>query len=179
MTEEQIIQTLLAGSQAIFKIIGVYPKYLRVPYGAEQDDKVVGVAQKLGFVITTFNIDSMDYSAGSTAESIVGRYNEQLSTVFAGQGAFISVHQDLAMNSRGTSLYADQSLMAKVVRNFQNSGYKAVGLDVCTKNEAYRSNNVDYRSGITYTPKSDASTTGVLGPILSLSFAASVFNYFF
>lgn len=167
MTSQQLAQTLTSESEKIYNVLGVYPKYVRFDIDENENSNVLQVAQSLGFVVTSYNIDSMDYQSGANTQSIVAQYTNQFSSVMSGQGRFITVHQDLV------PIYADQSILANVIKTASANGYKTVTLDVCVGDAAYRTKNDNSFSG----KSSDATTTGISG-ILGLSALATLFNIF-
>lgn len=63
-SDDEIILTLLQESNAIFKVLKVYPKFLRLPYG-KYDQRALNIAKSMGFVVTGWNVDTVDYTAGT------------------------------------------------------------------------------------------------------------------
>ena len=178
MTDVDIKQTLLLESFKIFKQIGVYPKYLRLPANG-YDDRVVSIATALGFVVTQWNIDTFDFEADVTGWKISNAYVTQLNTVAQGQGRFISLHRDLY------KVYTDESIMVTVNANVSSRGYTFVTLDKCLSDSAYRGDNKDPTGQVgdnyaenTFTGKSGAfSVNAGAMQVLFAGIVAFIFNW--
>lgn len=68
--EDEIRQELSSTADLIQQATGVYPKYMRPPFG-DFDDSVVSVANDLNQAVIMWNIDSLDWSDSSNAFNII------------------------------------------------------------------------------------------------------------
>jgi peptidoglycan/xylan/chitin deacetylase (PgdA/CDA1 family) len=104
----------------------------RLPYG-KYNQRVLDLCEKLGFVVTVWNIDTVDYKSDITANQIVNAYESQFVQTEAGKGRFISLHHDIA------NIYYDQTTLAKVFSSLKNYSYTTVTLDQCLGTTPYLS----------------------------------------
>jgi len=139
LSDDELASILVQESQKIFNIIGKHPKYLRLPLG-QLKDSVYSVAQRLGFIITRWNVDSNDFG-DVKADNIVQTYRNQMDQVSPGAGRYIGLHRDLY------NVYYDQTVLSKMGSLFAEKKYESVTLDVCVGQGDYRERNVDLQGG--------------------------------
>lgn len=132
MSDENIKNVLQQSSQAVYSQIGKYPTFLRLPYNAYNDPRVVSLCQEAGFTLTMYNIDSQDYgfdmfgnTFNVTAGSITQPYLNVFTVINAGVGSFISVHRDTL------PIYNDPGVIDSIANTLQQYKYKAVNLSEC------------------------------------------------
>lgn len=134
-SDEDIRLTLLTESETIYQYIGVYPKYLRLPFG-KYDSRAVKIAESLGFVLTGWNVDPMDYQEGMNAATIAGTYVTQFNQVGQGLGRYIGLHHDIY------PVYQDPGVYQRLKNAFDAYKYRTVTLAECLGDpEPYRNGN--------------------------------------
>ena len=80
LTVDEIIDEMNQTAEAIKQVIGVYPKYMRPPYGA-QNELVVSTLIGLGYKIILWNLDSKDwevYLSSGSAQDLVSKFETEL-----------------------------------------------------------------------------------------------------
>eukprot|EP00158_Paraphelidium_tribonemae_P002473 Partr_v1_DN25396_c1_g1_i1_m21679 putative chitin deacetylase len=165
-SENDIKQKLLNGAAAIYTYLKVYPKFVRFPVGTV-NELALKVCADLGFVISSFNIDSMDYDAKANLASIQQKYVDQLSKVQAGKGRYIAGHHDLI------PLYQN-GVIESLVKLLANYGYSPVTLDTCLATSgAYRAENVDPKGSVVAVDPSGKPVDGTLSAKSSDAFRVS------
>lgn len=177
LSDRELKEVLLYESYKIFKQIGAYPKYLRLPLG-KYNDKTVRVATQLGFIISEWNVDTNDYAEGITGDDIVKAYSNQLASVGTGSGRFISLHRDLY------AVYSDEGILTKIRKVGNDKGYTFVTLADCLGDSSYRPDNKDpsgevsedfarkkYEGLSESTMLTPSSVGTILGLLLALIFA--------
>ncbi|KAJ3366724.1 Carbohydrate esterase 4 protein [Allomyces javanicus] len=133
-----LVQSLVSQSEALQKVTGRYPKFVRYNWG-QVDDRVVAVTQAMNMVVTGFNLDVQDYayesSGGYPGGMITTKYVEAFSAVANNpQQSLIAVHHDL--NSAASVLIPD------LVATIRGYGYTILPFDACVGvQEAYRASN--------------------------------------
>jgi peptidoglycan/xylan/chitin deacetylase (PgdA/CDA1 family) len=140
MSAKELKQELLDSSEAIFKVIGKYPKFLR--FGAGQaNDQAIKIASELGFIVTTWNIDSYDYDSSRTAKQIIDAYVDKVKLLSNNKTSFIGLHRDTA----DVSIYGkDETILPTIVKNMTAAGFQPVSLDKCLGvTSPYRESNAD------------------------------------
>jgi len=146
LSDEQFQQALLDQSQRLKDSIGVFPKFLRLPYGKVKDNHVA-IANCMGFVITQWNIDTLDYELKPTAtDSKLGALQQAYGNAFAGMnaggGRFISLHRDLY------DVYLNETVLVELTKYIKAYGYNLVTLDKCLSEASpYRSENTACNGG--------------------------------
>lgn len=60
LTNEEIIYEVKATEEAIEKVLGIKPRYIRPPFG-EADDRVKGLLNSMGYKVLLWNVDPTDY----------------------------------------------------------------------------------------------------------------------
>jgi peptidoglycan/xylan/chitin deacetylase (PgdA/CDA1 family) len=161
MTDAEIEKILLEDSKKIYDKLGVFPKYVRFGYN-KYDDRVIKVAEKLGFVVTTWNLDSNDYGESLTEEDFLKTYQSKFESNSRGSLRYIALHHDLSnfYPSNPTALPKLGSLMTSY-------GYTSVGLDKCLNKDQYRQTNTGSDSSSTNSKPNSAS--GLQPPAVGLA----------
>ncbi|KAI9143722.1 hypothetical protein BKA69DRAFT_94879 [Paraphysoderma sedebokerense] len=101
MNVDQVKTEVVEQAEIIKRLIGVYPRYIRLPFG-EVSAEVETAIYSMGYVSTYWNIDSADYRAcqnihGYTGADMVGAYTREFQAYRnAGnlKGAFIALQHD-------------------------------------------------------------------------------------
>ncbi len=106
-TEEQIKEELLKIEQMIEEITGRRPTLFRAPFG-EYNNRVITVAEQLGYSTIQWSIDSLDWQ-NLTREEIVQRVSHR-----AHKGAIILFHNN--------GLYTADAL-PEIIEYYQHHGY--------------------------------------------------------
>lgn len=168
MTDDEIIEALVEQSEAIAAIIGVHPRFIRLPHNSV-DDRVRTVVESMGFIITAFNIDSQDYLADATPQSVRQTYANKFAPLGNILGRWISVHHDSANRD-----FLPESIRESIAEG-KALGYNFVTLDRCLTRESggavYRSDaygqapyisnsNVPVFTGTETTSQSGGSPSG-------------------
>ncbi|KAI3641400.1 hypothetical protein MIR68_000530 [Amoeboaphelidium protococcarum] len=170
---DAILSQLLTMSNQVYQIINVYPKFVRFSYDQYNDANVACVSGA-GFVVSSNNIDVMDYDSGVTNEQISSAYIAQFSQVGRGLGRYIGLHHDLY------TIYQDPSVLANLATTLKNWGYNSVTMDKClgiasayrTSNAAPPGSGAKVTAGPPGSPITPASTTNAASP-MALTGAAS------
>lgn len=185
MTDDAIVQTLIDESNKIYSFIKKYPKFIRLSYN-EYNDHIVALVQQQGFIITTWNIDTVDYKLDVTVDGIVTAYNFAMQKNLPGSARFIAIHHDLY------PIYNTPDAFTAVNNAIVDNGYTAVTLDKCMNQASgYRASNNDLRGagdgsgtaaggsgtvGGASTPSTAASTSiGILFAAVSAMIVALMF----
>lgn len=161
--------------------VEVLPKFIRFDAG-KVNQQVLETASQMGFVATSFNIDSRDYEKPSQ-DTMVVNYQNQWNQVSNGKGSYISIHLDT-----DTEVYAGEpgvQFFTKVRDAAKQKGYTFTTLDDCFATSPYLEKLNDAGSpspppsGGTPPPpppggnlKNDASTLGA-SALLSLAVGAA------
>jgi peptidoglycan/xylan/chitin deacetylase (PgdA/CDA1 family) len=156
MSDDDFKKTLFEESNAIYQMVQKYPKFLRLPSDGYTDNHV-SIASSMGFVVTTWNIDSDDYTA-TELSSMQAKYEAAFKDVAAGKSRFISLHHD------GAPVYGDTSVIPALADYVKANLYSFVPLDKCLGlTSAYRATNDN--PGVGTSSTNDAS---IIQPILSM-----------
>ncbi|TPX41088.1 hypothetical protein SeMB42_g03563 [Synchytrium endobioticum] len=139
------VQTeLINESNTVYNVLGVYPKYLRMPYG-QTNAAIDALTKSLGFATTGFALDTMDYVSTTTAANIQSSVVNYMAQLVGGQSFIILSHDlysvtNVAVNGTVNAVHAN--------------AYKFVGMDKCMGSTAYRSSN-----GVGNSSSTSGSTT--------------------
>ncbi|KAJ4316401.1 hypothetical protein N0V94_005473 [Neodidymelliopsis sp. IMI 364377] len=170
ITEAQVYDQMVKNEMAIRNIIGKYPTYMRPPYSS-CNGVCQNVLQKLGYVVSYFDLDTDDYNQ-LTREKIEVAKNNFRNAVNAANPATGSklaighdIHELTALN-----------LTVTMIETLQARGFKGVTMGECMNEpEAnwYRSSTpgtspssstrVSSTAGPTSTPTGAVSTDGSCG----------------
>jgi peptidoglycan/xylan/chitin deacetylase (PgdA/CDA1 family) len=171
--DDQLYGILQDESTAFYNSLSVYPKFLRLAVGQEKDPRIVGIAQSMGFVVTSYTVDTFDYTKDINSTKILKPYQDQIRLVPYGTVRLIGLHHDLY------PVYNQDQTIFEQLRNITRAvGGELVRLDNCTQSEkAYRENN-DLPSGtVRSTSQSDAfrmEGTTLLLLLTTLAFIVSL-----
>lgn len=83
LSEKELTEELKNEADTVKSILGVDPKFLRLPYGLESNEKVLSVADELGFVVTFWQIDLSDGS--KAANELITAYETKLNDSYDAQ----------------------------------------------------------------------------------------------
>jgi hypothetical protein len=135
MTEGQLISTLLSESESFNSRFGRYPRFLRFPW-QQFNNTAVLIAQKMGFVVTTWSLDALDYQVASLQEIESFLKVKVLPGVPA-----ISIHRDIY------EIYNNSDNFGKLIDWVSVSQLSVVGLDKCVgvTTDLWRPDNRDPR----------------------------------
>ncbi|KAJ8115647.1 hypothetical protein OPT61_g2751 [Boeremia exigua] len=170
ITEAQVYDQMVKNEMAIRNIIGKYPTYMRPPYSS-CNTVCQNVLQKLGYVISYFDLDTDDYNQ-LTREKIEVAKNNFRSAV---NTANPSTQSKLAIAHDIHELTA-LNLTVTMIETLQARGFKGVTMGECMNEpEAnwYRSSTPGTpapsstrasSTGPTSTPTGTVSTDGSCGP---------------
>ncbi len=120
MSDEQIRAGLARQANVLASFIGYTPKFVRLPYN-KYDDRVLRAVESTGLVVSSFNLESYDYTGDS--KKIFDSIKLSLSLTGNGAGSFISIQHDGVQQSVGVT--------GKVIDLIKSKGYKLVKLDEC------------------------------------------------
>ncbi|KAI8996049.1 hypothetical protein BC832DRAFT_623746 [Gaertneriomyces semiglobifer] len=170
LTIPELETSLLASAEAVHAQIGVYPKYVRLPY-AKTSAEINEMLSKNGFVATGYAVDSLDYQVTSAAvPNAIGTYVvSQVSPALSNPvvvfrdvhpitGQTMAATLDVVFGTGGTppatpSGGAATTSAAPALEKRQATAYTHVPLDVCLglpATDRYRADNK---------PKSGSATT--------------------
>lgn len=146
LSDEQFQQALIDQSQRVKDSVGVLPKFLRLPFG-KYGARELSIANCMGFVVTEWNIDTLDYdlkptSTDSKLDSLQQTYGNAFAGMNAGAGRFIALHRDLY------DVYLNETVLVELTKYIKSYGYSLVTLDKCMSEASpYRSSNKACNSG--------------------------------
>lgn len=120
MSDEQIRAGVARQANVLASFIGYTPGLIRLPYN-KFDDRVVKAIESTGLVVSSFNVETYDYTGNS--DRIVKSIQLSLSLTGKGAGSFISIQHDGVQQSVGAT--------AKIIDLVKSYGYKFVKLDEC------------------------------------------------
>lgn len=120
MSKEQIQAGLARQANVLASFIGYTPKFVRLPYN-KYDDRVLRAVEETGLVVSSFNLESYDYTGDS--KKILDSIKLSLSLTGSGAGSFISIQHDGVQGSVGVT--------DKIIDEVKRKGYKFVKLDEC------------------------------------------------
>lgn len=122
LSKEGILDAINARAEVIKSIIGYKPVYLRISKYKELSADTIQYIIDKGYIISTYNIDSYDYST----KDILGQYKATLEKLSPHtKGGFIGVQRDLIDDSAA----ATDNVIAYILEK----GYKLVTMDECAK----------------------------------------------
>jgi len=107
-------------ASAIEGVVGYKPIFIRFPFTKVSGD-VLAALINAGYIVTTYNLDSMDYSAGANVLQNFKNFLDALTSTT--KGAFISVQRDIVDSS--------VSATPSVIDYVKSKGYDIVRLDEC------------------------------------------------
>lgn len=115
ITLPQFRQFLVEDAQIIRSKTGLNPKFLRLPAGAPQD--YIDAARSLGFIPSSWAIDTVDYDPKVSVNDIVAKYASDMNLALSLRRGSIALNHDL---------YAVAANAATPVFDYLKNGSKAV-----------------------------------------------------
>jgi len=96
MSNETLHEKLVQDSQMLHRVAGVYPRFIRMPFGfrkLDQNAMPMRILKTFGFIPTVWNVDSHDYVKSINVKEIVLKsYRPMLD---GGGGSYVVLHRDL------------------------------------------------------------------------------------
>ncbi|KAK9700924.1 hypothetical protein K7432_011983 [Basidiobolus ranarum] len=92
-TEAVIRSEMTKTSDAIFKVIGKRPQFMRPPYG-EYNAMALGVMKDMGYKVIIWNVDTLDWQT-QNSQSTLKVYTNTLASANSKTGTFISLQHDI------------------------------------------------------------------------------------
>jgi peptidoglycan/xylan/chitin deacetylase (PgdA/CDA1 family) len=168
ITEAQVYDQMVKNEMAIRNIIGKYPTYMRPPYSS-CEATCQSVMQKLGYVVSYFDLDTDDYNQLTPVKIETAKNNFRTAV----NGANPSSQSKLAIAHDIHELTA-LNLTVTMIETLQARGFKGVTMGECMNEpEAnwYRdstpatpgSSTTRTSTGPTSTPTGTVSTDGTCG----------------
>jgi len=168
ITEAQVYDQIVKNEMAIRNIIGKYPTYMRPPYSS-CEATCQSVMQKLGYVVSYFDLDTDDYNQLTPVKIETAKNNFRTAV----NGADPSSQSKLAIAHDIHELTA-LNLTVTMIETLQARGFKGVTMGECMNEpEAnwYRdstpatpgSSTTRTSTGPTSTPTGTVSTDGTCG----------------
>ena len=127
---KKINQNISAAEDAIFKQIGVYPKYFRPPYGIKSP-RLIKVIHSSGYRFVLWNDDVDDYNKNEKADFITRRILHK-----ARAGGIVDLHDGRANKEN----YSRENLikaLPSLIEGLKSKGYQLVTLDRLFKEQPY------------------------------------------
>ncbi|KAI8389345.1 hypothetical protein BD560DRAFT_443036 [Blakeslea trispora] len=122
LTNEQIINEVKATEEAIQKVLGIRPLYIRPPYG-EADARVKKLLQIMGYKLLLWNVDPTDYDVYQLKDAsarIQGSFRLAIDGVDTG----LNSHDDLGFISLQHDLYQPSiDQVPEIIRTLKSKGY--------------------------------------------------------
>jgi len=153
LTVDKIKEELEKEATIISEALGVNPKFLRLPFDLDKNDKYLKAVDELGFVLTN---SIVDLSGTDKADQFVKTYEKTLKEQYNKESKnypkFIDYNQD--------GLETIPEAWKKIVKLLENYEANPVTLDICTGiKEKYRtaSNDMNGQSKSAATPKTISS----------------------
>ena len=147
MTDSEIVDAVYSRAEIIEQIIGFKPVFLRIPNYKDLSNEQIKLIISKGFILTTYNLDSYDYSSPNVLQS----YKNVLDLLSINtKGAFISVQRDYIQESANAT--------PEIIDYIMEKGYTLVPLDKCVRNAPVRGRNEDKPS--TKNPKTPSTPIG-------------------
>jgi peptidoglycan/xylan/chitin deacetylase (PgdA/CDA1 family) len=123
MTEAEVIDAVHSRAEIIEQIVGFKPVFLRIPNYKDMSNEQIRALIAKGYIITTYNLDSYDYSSPNVLQS----YKNVLDLLSPNtKGAFISVQRDYIQDSANAT--------PDIIDYIMDKGYTIVPLDKCVRN---------------------------------------------
>ena len=126
---EDVKDYLNRASGAIQRYTNYKPQFLRFPAPGPSED-VLKTVQGLGYIVTTYNLDSQDYNSVNVPvegnEAVFNVYKDIFDQILPpAKGSFIAIQRDIVQAS------VEQS--DQIIQYALDKGYKAVRLDQCIR----------------------------------------------
>lgn len=128
--DEAFFSNLVELQKKIQSVVGVKPKFLRIPYSAEAfPSDVISKLESMGFVLSISNLDTQDYLyANKTGKGteIFDNFKGQLDQIVPpAKGSFISTQHDIVARS------VEQT--GDILDYLKKKGYNQVTMEECAK----------------------------------------------
>ncbi|KAJ3097047.1 chitin deacetylase [Phlyctochytrium planicorne] len=123
LSNEQIVAEVMWTGKIIEDVIGVFPKYMRPPYG-EVDERVLRVLKSMDLEVVTWNVDTVDYANPAGASNEIRKGISQ----FKGKSGVISLQHDIESNVVNQELDTSSIIL--------KSGYNARTVEYCINGPA-------------------------------------------
>lgn len=123
ISADEVKTEMYANEGAFANILGLIPTYMRPPF-AVCSEVCANIMDQLGYHITQFNLDTLDYkyeSKEGMAEAIK-KFEDELGP--RGQGAYIVLNHDIKK-------WTAKSLTPYILKTIKSRGYKAVTVGEC------------------------------------------------
>jgi peptidoglycan/xylan/chitin deacetylase (PgdA/CDA1 family) len=126
---DSIKEYLAKASAAIQRYTNYKPQFLRFPAPGPSEE-VMKTVSALGYIVTTYNLDSQDYNAVNVPvegnESVFSVYKDIFDQILPpAKGSFIAIQRDIVQAS------VEQS--DQIIQYALDKGYKPVRLDQCIR----------------------------------------------
>ncbi|KAI9314151.1 hypothetical protein BX666DRAFT_1863009, partial [Dichotomocladium elegans] len=119
-------QDIIKNAQMIERLVQVAPKYVRLPYSTTADTRTEQLLRDLGFILVSYNLDSLDYThtSGEQVQEVFRSTFRRQKDTYDAKGSFISIQSDIpgSASVNGT---------AGVIKAIDEEGYVAVRMDGC------------------------------------------------
>lgn len=124
-SDSEMMESIDSRADTLKSVIGIRPYFLRIPNVANMTDAQINLIKSKGYVITTYNLDSYDYSSPNVLQSFKNVLDVLSNNT---KGAFISVQRDYIPESANATPDILDYVMGK--------GYNLVTLDKCVRGAA-------------------------------------------
>jgi len=130
LSYDQILDEMNKITDAVYKVIGKKPVFMRPPYGSGRGNQtVMGALQGLGYnAAVTWNVDPMDYSNGGDINYAVSAIKQTI-----GQPIITLNH----LKYEGDSLNGILALAKAEIDTLLGAGYRSVTMEECLGMSAY------------------------------------------
>ena len=122
MSDAEMISAVESRAEIIESVVGFKPVFLRIPNYKDMTHDQIRVLMAKGYIVTTYNLDSYDYSSPNVLQS----YKNVLDLLSTNtKGAFISVQRDYIQGSASST--------PEIIDYILDKGYTLVPLDKCVR----------------------------------------------
>jgi peptidoglycan/xylan/chitin deacetylase (PgdA/CDA1 family) len=123
ISTDEIKHEMYANEGAFAKVLGLIPTYMRPPF-AVCSKACANVMDQLGYHITQFNLDTMDYKYENKEgmAKAIRKFEDELGP--RGQGAYIVLNHDIKE-------WTAKTLTPYMLKTIKSRGYKAVTVGEC------------------------------------------------
>ncbi|GAA5796994.1 hypothetical protein EDC94DRAFT_594605 [Helicostylum pulchrum] len=142
LTNEEIIYEVKATEDAIEKVIGVKPRYIRPPFG-EADDRVKGLLKSMGYKVLLWNVDPTDYDVymlQDVSSLIQGTFKMAIS----GNDTGLNLNEDPGFISLQHDLYKQSvDQVPKIISFLKKKGFSFLTAAACNNDMSPHSGSED------------------------------------
>ena len=122
MSDAELLSAVDSRAEIIESVVGFKPVFLRIPNHKNMTHDQIRVLMAKGYIVTTYNLDSYDYSSPNVLQS----YKNVLDLLSTNtKGAFISVQRDYIQDSANAT--------PDIIDYVMEKGYSLVPLDKCVR----------------------------------------------